>query len=59
MMIERQRLEYNDGETNSPTIAVYFQESTKPIDFTVEEVIETVLNALKCSTTALVYLKQC
>lgn len=59
MMIEPQKLKYDDRETISPTILVYFLESTGPIDFPMEKVIETSLNALKSNTTDLFYRKQC
>ncbi|XP_043599030.1 transformation/transcription domain-associated protein isoform X1 [Bombus pyrosoma] len=59
MMIEPQKLEYNDRETNSPAIVVYFQEPTKPIDFPVEKVIETAFNALKSNNTDSFYRRQC
>lgn len=59
MMIEPQKLEYNDRETNSPTIVVYFQGPTNPIDFPMEKVINTAFNALKSNTTDLFYRKQC
>ena len=40
MMIEPQKLEYNDRETNPPAIVAYFQESMDdPIDFIVEKMI--------------------
>jgi len=38
MMIEPQKLEYNDKETPGPAIIAYFQEHTRPIDFPVEKV---------------------
>lgn len=59
MMIEPQKLQYNDRETNSPTIVVYFQGPSCPIDFSMEKVIETAYIALKSSTTDLYYRKQC
>lgn len=59
MMIEPQKLQYNDRETNSPTVVVYLQGPTCPIDFSMEKVIETAYIALKSSTTDLYYRKQC
>lgn len=59
MMIEPQKLKYDDRETNSPTILIYFQGPSSPIDFPMEKVIETALNALKSNTTDLFYRKQC
>jgi transformation/transcription domain-associated protein len=38
MMIEPQKLEYNDKETPGPAIIAYFQEHSRPIDFPVEKV---------------------
>lgn len=38
MMIEPQKLEYNDKETLGPAIIAYFQEHPQPIDFPVEKV---------------------
>ncbi|XP_032685098.1 transformation/transcription domain-associated protein [Odontomachus brunneus] len=59
MMIEPQKLQYNDRETGSPTVVVYFQGPACPIDFSMEKVIETAYIALKSSTTDLYYRKQC
>ncbi|EZA54681.1 Transformation/transcription domain-associated protein [Ooceraea biroi] len=59
MMIEPQKLEYNDRETNSPTVVVHFQGASQPIDLPIEKVLETAFNALKSSTTDLFYRKQC
>ena len=60
MMIEPQKLEYNDRETNPPAIVAYFQESMDdPIDFIVEKMIETAFVALKSNTTDVFYRKQC
>ncbi|PNF39460.1 hypothetical protein B7P43_G11090, partial [Cryptotermes secundus] len=59
MMIEPQKLEYNDKETPGPAIIAYFQEHSKPIDFPVEKVIETAFTALKSSTTDPFYRRQC
>ncbi|XP_012269997.1 transformation/transcription domain-associated protein isoform X2 [Orussus abietinus] len=59
MMIEPQKLEYNDRETNSPAIVAYFQEPSKPIDFPVEKVIETAFTALKSNSTDSFYRRQC
>jgi transformation/transcription domain-associated protein len=39
MMIEPQKLEYNDKETPGPAIIAYFQDHSKPIDFPVEKVL--------------------
>lgn len=59
MMIEPQKLDYNDRETNSPAIVAYFQDSNKPIDFPVEKIIETAFVALKSNNTDPFYRKQC
>ncbi|KAG5328830.1 TRRAP protein, partial [Acromyrmex heyeri] len=59
MMIEPQKLEYNDRETNSPNVVVYFQGLSQPIDFPMEKVIEAAFNALKSNTTDVFYRKQC
>ncbi|XP_033222256.1 transformation/transcription domain-associated protein [Belonocnema kinseyi] len=59
MMIEPQKLEYNDRESNSPAIIAYFQEPSKPIDFPVEKVVETAFTALKSNTTDSFYRRQC
>ncbi|XP_012223234.1 transformation/transcription domain-associated protein isoform X2 [Linepithema humile] len=59
MMIEPQKLEYNDRETTSPNVVVYFQGPSQPIDFPMEKVIETAFNALKSNTTDIFYRKQC
>jgi len=59
MMIEPQKLIYNDRETTSPTVIVYFQGASEPIDFPIEKVLETAFNALKSTMTDLFYRKQC
>ncbi|XP_015602005.1 transformation/transcription domain-associated protein [Cephus cinctus] len=59
MMIEPQKLEYNDRETSSPAIIAYFQEPSKPIDFSVEKVVETAFTALKSNATDPFYRRQC
>ncbi|XP_023247442.1 transformation/transcription domain-associated protein [Copidosoma floridanum] len=59
MMIEPQKLEYNDRETNSPAVVAYFQEPMQAIDFFTEKVIDTALTALKSNTTDTFYRKQC
>lgn len=59
MMIEPQKLQYNDRETNSPTVVVYFHGPSYPINFSMEKAIETAYIALKSSTTDLYYRKQC
>lgn len=59
MMIEPQKLEYNDRETNSPNVVVFFQGVSQSIDFPIEKVIEAAFNALKSNTTDVFYRKQC
>lgn len=58
MMIEPQRLEYNDRDTPAPAVEAYFQEHTDKIDFPIDKVIETAFNALKSSTTDPFYWRQ-
>ncbi|PSN44253.1 Transcription-associated protein 1 [Blattella germanica] len=58
MMIEPQKLEYNDKESPGPAVIAYFQEHSRPIDFPVEKVIETAFTALKSSTTDPFYRRQ-
>lgn len=58
MMIEPQRLEYNDKNAVAPSVIVYFQELHKPIHFPIDKVIETAINALKSSTTEPFYRRQ-
>ncbi|XP_034936834.1 transformation/transcription domain-associated protein [Chelonus insularis] len=60
MMIEPQKLEYNNRDNNNtPAIVINFPDSNKPIDFPVEQVIETAFSALKSSTTDSFYRRQC
>ena len=59
MMIEPQRLEYNDRETTSPAVVVTIQDSGKQIDFLTEKVVETAFSALKSNTTDPFYRRQC
>lgn len=59
MMIEPQRLEYNDKESSPPTIVIQFDEFDRPVDFMIKKVIETAYNALKSNATDLFYRKQC
>lgn len=58
MMIEPQRLEYNDKDAPAPAIVAYFQDHKKPIDFPIDKVIETAFNALKTSSTDPFYWRQ-
>ncbi|XP_023232044.1 transformation/transcription domain-associated protein-like [Centruroides sculpturatus] len=59
MMMEPQKLEYNDSESVGPCITVYFQEQKNPIALPVDKIVETAFNALKSSTTDPFYRKQC
>lgn len=59
MMIEPQKLEYNDRETNPPAIVAYFEDPSKSIDFLVEKVVDTAFTALRSNTTDAFYRKQC
>lgn len=58
MMIEPQRLDYNDKDMPSPAVIAYFQDHKKSIDFPIDKVIETAFNALKTSTTDPFYWRQ-
>ena len=58
MMIEPQRLEYNNKDTPVPAVVAHFQDHRKPIDFPVDKVIETAFIALKTSTTDPFYWTQ-
>lgn len=59
MMMEPQKLDYNDSESIGPCITVYFQEQKNPIALPVDKIVETAFNALKSSTTDPFYRKQC
>ncbi|XP_055697058.1 transcription-associated protein 1 isoform X2 [Phlebotomus papatasi] len=58
MMIEPQRLEYNDKDTPAPAIMACFQDNLQPVDFPMDKVIETAFSALKSSSTDPFYWKQ-
>ncbi|XP_053674176.1 transcription-associated protein 1 [Anopheles nili] len=58
MMIEPQKLKYQDNDLAAPAVVAYFQEHRNPINFAVDKVIETAFNALKCSTTDPFYWRQ-
>lgn len=59
MMIEPQRLEYKETESDGPAVIAYFQEHNRPIEFSVSKVIDTAFSALKSSTTDPFYRRQC
>ena len=59
MMIEPQKLEYNEQKTPSTCINIIFSEHTRPISLSIEKIIETAFMALKTSTTEPWYRRQC
>lgn len=59
MMIEPQRLEYKETDSDGPAVIAYFQEHHRPIEFSVSKVIDTAFSALKSSTTDPFYRRQC
>lgn len=58
MMIEPQRLEYNDRDTLPCAIIAHFQDHRDPIEFPVDKVIETAFNALNSNNTDPFYRRQ-
>lgn len=58
MMVEPQRLEYNEKKTQPTCIVAHFLDHQKPIEFPVDKVIETAFNALKSSSTDPFYWRQ-
>uniref|UniRef100_A0A6E8VNF8 FAT domain-containing protein n=1 Tax=Anopheles coluzzii TaxID=1518534 RepID=A0A6E8VNF8_ANOCL len=58
MMIEPQKLKYQENDPSNPAVVAYFQDHRNPINFAVDKVIETAFNALKCSTTDPFYWRQ-
>lgn len=58
MMIEPQRLEYSVRDTPGPAVVTHFPEHSKPIDLSVEKIIDTAVAALKQATTDPFYKKQ-
>ncbi|XP_058123036.1 transcription-associated protein 1 [Anopheles ziemanni] len=58
MMIEPQKLKYQEHNITHPAVVAYFQDHRNPINFAVDKVIETAFNALKCSTTDPFYWRQ-
>ncbi|XP_063882780.1 transformation/transcription domain-associated protein-like isoform X6 [Scylla paramamosain] len=59
MMIEPQKLEYNEQETPSTCVTIQFSDHKAPITLPVEKIIETAFTALKTSTTEPWYRRQC
>lgn len=58
MMIEPQKLEYNDVTSHSPSVVIYFQDYSEPIELPVSKVIDTAMTALKTSTSDPFYRRQ-
>lgn len=58
MMVEPQRLEYNEKKSLPTCVVAHFLDHQKPIDFPVDKVIETAFNALKSSSTDPFYWRQ-
>ncbi|XP_068243023.1 transformation/transcription domain-associated protein isoform X3 [Palaemon carinicauda] len=59
MMIEPQKLEYNEQENPSTCITIQFPDHKTPINLPVEKIIETAFTALKTSNTEPWYRRQC
>lgn len=58
MMIEPQKLEYNESETPGPAVITFFQDYKASIAFPVEKVIDTAFTALKTNSTDTFYRRQ-
>ncbi|XP_058058029.1 transcription-associated protein 1 isoform X2 [Anopheles bellator] len=58
MMIEPQKLRYQENDLTAPAVVAYFQDHRNPINFAVDRVIETAFNALKSSATEPFYWHQ-
>lgn len=58
MMIEPQRLEYKEVDSDGPAVVAYFQDHHRPIDFSVSKIIDTAVSALKSSTSDPFYRRQ-
>lgn len=58
MMVEPQRLEYNEKKALTTSIVAHFIDHQKPIEFPIDKVIETAFNALKNSSTDPFYWRQ-
>lgn len=58
MMVEPQRLEYNEKNALTTSIIAHFIDHQKPIEFPIDKVIETAFNALKNSSTDPFYWRQ-
>lgn len=59
MMIEPQKLKYEEQEAPTTCITIQFAEHKTPIIMPVEKIIEVAFNALKTSTTEPWYRQQC
>jgi transformation/transcription domain-associated protein len=58
MMIEPQRLEYNESETPGPAVTIIFQDYKTAVALPVEKVIDTAFTALKTNSTDAFYRRQ-
>lgn len=58
MMVEPQRLEYNEKKSLTTSVMAHFLEHQRPIEFPIDKVIETAFNALKNSSTDPFYWRQ-
>lgn len=58
MMIEPQRLEYNDVATEPSSLVVYFDEYPDPVHLPVHKIIESALTTLKKSASDPFYRRQ-
>lgn len=58
MMVEPQRLEYNEKKALTTSVVAQFIDHQRPIEFPVDKVIETAFNALKNSSTDPFYWRQ-
>ncbi|XP_044571244.1 transcription-associated protein 1 isoform X4 [Drosophila ananassae] len=58
MMVEPQTLQYNQNEKPSISIITYFQEYDDPVEFPVDEAIESAFRALGSNSTDQFYRRQ-
>ncbi|XP_070134948.1 transcription-associated protein 1 isoform X3 [Drosophila bipectinata] len=58
MMVEPQKLQYNQNEKPSISIITYFQEYDVPVEFPVDEAIESAFRALGSNSTDQFYRRQ-
>ncbi|KAK7075696.1 hypothetical protein SK128_020164 [Halocaridina rubra] len=59
MMIEPQKLEYNEQDNPSTCITIHFPDHKMAIHLPVEKIVETAFTALKTSNTEPWYRRQC